>query len=205
LFTAPSMTGSAAHHNTLSTAEGFRGRVKSVAGVGVYPGSFNPPTLAHIEIALAVVEHHGLQRLDLAVSTVALGKGVVERPTFEDRVSVIRESVDAHPELDVVVTESRLIVDIASAYDVVVMGADKWHQIGEVEWYADSAARDAALAALPRLALVPRPPLAVPDEHRVPVREDILEISSSAVRAGRVEWMTAAARDFHERTGAWHP
>ena len=35
--------------------------------IGVYPGSFNPPTIAHIEIALAARAHHGLQRVDLAV------------------------------------------------------------------------------------------------------------------------------------------
>ena len=105
--------------------------------------------------------------------------------------------------IEVITTDAQLIVDIAAGYDVVVMGADKWAQIGDVEWYTDRAARDAALSALPRLALVPRPPLDVPDEYLVPVSDDILEISSSAVRAGRVEWMTTAAREFHEATGAW--
>ena len=192
LFTAPSMTDSPTHDN-----------VRCMSGIGVYPGSFNPPTLAHIEIALAVVKQHDLERLDLAVSMVALGKGVVPRPAFEDRIEVIRASIAEHSTLGVVITESRLIVDIAIGYDVVVMGADKWAQIGEVEWYANTAERDAALAALPRLALVPRPPLDVPEEHLISVREDILEISSSAARAGRTEWMTDAARAFHDRTGAW--
>ena len=192
LFTAPSMTDSPAHDN-----------VHCMSGIGVYPGSFNPPTLAHIEIALAVIEHHSLERLDLAVSTTALGKGVVDRPTFEDRIEVIRESIAEHSAIGVVVTELRLIADIATGYDVVVMGADKWAQIGEVKWYANAVERDTALAALPRLALVPRPPLDVPEEHLISVREDILEISSSAARAGRTEWMTDAARAFHDRTGAW--
>ena len=193
-FTSPSMTDSPAHDN-----------VHSMSGIGVYPGSFNPPTLAHIEIALAVVEHHSLERLDLAVSTVALGKAVVQRPAFEDRIKVIQASIAEYSTIGLVITESRLIVDIALGYDVVVMGADKWAQISEVEWYANTAERDAALAALPRLALVPRPPLNVPEEHLISVREDILGISSSAVRAGRTEWMTAAARAFHNRTGAWRP
>ena len=118
---------------------------------------------------------------------------------------MIRASIAEHSTLGVVITESLLIVDIAIGYDVVVMGADKWAQIGEVEWYTNTAERDAALAALPRLALVPRPPLDVPEEHLISVREDILEISSSAARAGRTEWMTDAARAFHDRTGAWCP
>lgn len=192
-FTSPSMTDGETHDN-----------VGLMPGIGVYPGSFNPPTLAHIEIALAVVAHHGLERLDLAVSTVPLGKGVVDRPPFHDRIDVIRASIADHSSIDVVVCESRLIVDIAAGYDVVVMGADKWAQIAELEWYSDEAERDAALAALPRLALIPRHPLTVPAKHRVPVGSHLLEISSTAVRAGRTEWMTTAAREFNDRTGAWH-
>ena len=37
------------------------------ARLGVYPGSFNPPTVAHLEIALTAREHHGLHRVDFAV------------------------------------------------------------------------------------------------------------------------------------------
>jgi hypothetical protein len=37
------------------------------------------------------------------------------------------------------------------------------------------------------------------------VAEDLLEISSTAARAGRTDWMTDAAREYHRRTGAWTP
>ncbi len=180
--------------------------VGAVKGIGVYPGSFNPPTLAHIEIALAARQTHALERVDLAVSSVALGKERVAMPRFDTRVDVIRASVADVDGLAVIVTDAQLIADIAEGYDVVVMGADKWAQINDPCWYDDDPAqRDAVLARLPRLAIAPRPPHDIPAEHRLSVADDLLEVSSSAARAGRVEWMTPAARAYNTRTNAWSP
>jgi hypothetical protein len=170
------------------------------ARIGVYPGSFNPPTRAHVEIALTARVTHDLVRVDLAVSAVALGKEGVHRPQLDDRLGVIRDSIADVEGLGLVVTEAQLIADIAHGYDVVVMGADKWAQVNDPAWYGhDAAERDAVLARLPGLALAPRPPHDIPVEHRLPVAEDLLEVSSSAARAGRTEWMTEAAR----RSGLW--
>ena len=106
--------------------------------------------------------------------------------------------------LSVIVTEARLIVDIAEGYDVVVMGADKWVQVNDPAWYDhDVAARDDAVARLPTVALAPRPPHAIPDRHHLPIPDDILEVSSTAARDGRVDWMTEAAAAFDAATGAW--
>jgi len=168
--------------------------------VGVYPGSFNPPTHAHVEIALAARERHGLHRVDLAVSSVALGKERVQVPAFDQRIEVIRLSIAEIDGLELVITSAQLIADIATGYDVVVMGADKWTQVNDPSWYGDDPARrDAIVEQLPALALAPRPPHSIPDEHRLPVADDLLEVSSSAARAGRVEWMTHAARE----SGLW--
>ena len=93
------------------------------ARLGVYPGSFNPPTVAHLEIALTAREHHGLHRVDFAVSTITLGKESVMRPPFEERLAVIEASIADVDGLGLIVTEHQLIADIAGGYDVVVMGA----------------------------------------------------------------------------------
>ena len=175
-----------------------------VARIGVYPGSFNPPTKAHLEIARAAVAQHSLQKLDFALSVSPLGKAKVEIPSFEHRFDVIEESLCNHQNLAVVVTEAQLISDIADGYDIVVMGADKWHQVNDPGWYNDDTeARDRAVSRLPTVALAPRPPHVIPAELRLPVPDDLVEISSTAARAGRAEWMTAAAAKFDAETGAW--
>lgn len=186
------MTSGAGHDN-----------VAAMTGLGVYPGSFDPPTRAHIQIALTARRHHDLERVDLVVSTVALGKSVAVVPRLEDRVDVLRATVANIDGLRVRVTDAQMIVDIAEGYDVVVMGADKWAQVNDVAWYDDEAARDFALSRLPTVALAPRPPHPVPSQHALALPEDLLEISSSAARAGRVEWMTDAAARFDHATGAW--
>ena len=173
---------------------------------GVYPGSFNPPTIGHLAIAQAALVQRGLVRVDLAVSRVALGKGSTVRPAFEDRIAVLEASVADIDGLAVVVTDQQLLVDIAQGYDVVVMGADKWAQVLDPAFYGDSAgARDRAVALLMEreLAIAPRPPFEVPPGTELEVDEKMAAVSSSKARQGRIEWMTPAAQAFQAATGAW--
>lgn len=169
----------------------------------VYPGSFNPPTVAHLAIAQAGFEQRNLDAVDLTLSRVALAKEDVVRPPFDDRVDVIRQSVAHIDWLSVVVTDQQLIADIATGYDVVIMGADKWEQLQDPIFYESLDHRDAALASLPELAIAARPPQTVPVEHLLDVDPMMVEVSSTAARAGRIEWMTAAAQDYNARTGVW--
>ena len=150
--------------------------------IGVYPGSFDPPTIAHVAIAEAAVRYAGLERLDFALSQVALGKE--DRAGVEGRLQVLARLVAGHSELGVVVTDAQLVADIARGYDVVVMGADKWAQVNDPAWYDSPAARDAALAVLPRVLVVPRPGFASEGAEILEVPADLAEVSSSAARAG---------------------
>ena len=160
---------------------------------GVYPGTFNPPTVGHIEIVRAAFDQLRLERLDLVVSRRPLAKQVGERPTLDERIEVIRSSVSAIPGVSVVVTEHQLIADIAAGYDTVVMGADKWVQLHDVAFYEDDAHRARALASLPRLAVVDRGEVRLPPHVVLDVAADIDEISSTGARTGRWEWMTDEA------------
>lgn len=173
--------------------------------VGVYPGTFNPPTVAHLAVARAARDQRRLDRVVLAVSVRPINKEHLEVPTFEDRVAVLHAVAAAEGDwLGVSVTEHRLLVDIARPYDVLVMGADKWHQVIDPQYYGhDPAARDAAVAALPELAIARRAPFAVSPEHALDVDAAHEQVSSSAVRDGAREWMCKAAADFDARTGAW--
>ena len=171
---------------------------------GVYPGSFNPPTLAHVEIAAAAARQHRLDVVDLAISRVALAKEDVTVPRFDHRLHVVTQVVADHDWLGLFVTDAQLLVDIARGYDVLVMGADKWHQIQDPMFYDDNeAARDAAMAALPSVAVAPRPPLDVPADLLLDVPEEFSEMSSSAARAGMHHWMHPKALAFDLETGAW--
>jgi nicotinic acid mononucleotide adenylyltransferase len=171
--------------------------------VGAYPGSFNPPTIAHLAIAHRALRHAELSRVDLVVSRVALGKEQVELPLLDDRVAVLTDVARSHPWLGVRVTDARLLVDIAHGYDVLVMGADKWAQVLDPSWYGSEAARDAALAELPRVLVTPRPGFNISDAEVLPLDEDHGHVSSSAAREGRRELMLPEAAAFDAATGAW--
>lgn len=167
---------------------------------GVFPGSFNPPTVAHLAIAAAARDHHRLGRVDLVISRVALGKESAAGPGPDERAAVLQQVAERLGWLGVVVSEHRLVADLAQGYDVVVMGADKWEQVNDPAFYGGSpAARDAALARLPTVAVVPRAGAVTPPEHALPVGEEHLDVSSTLARAGRADLMLPEALE----SGLW--
>jgi hypothetical protein len=174
-----------------------------MARTGAYPGSFDPPTVAHLAVVAAALEQAGLDRLDLVISREALGKEVAAAPTLAHRVEVLEEIAANRTGLGVRVTDARLIVDVARGYDVVVMGADKWAQVVDPAWYGSVEARDAALEELPEVYVVPRAgdrPSGVP---LLDIGVDLAGVSSTLARAGHVHLMVPEAAAFDVRTGAW--
>jgi hypothetical protein len=169
-----------------------------VVTVGAYPGTFNPPTVAHLAIAEAARLQGRLDRVELVVSRIPLGKDPTD-PPLKQRVAVLEAVASNRDWLSVKLTDQQLIADVAAGYDAVVLGTDKWDQVNDPAWYAGSlAARDETLARLPRLLLVPRPPhdlpgrllpgalvLEIDPDHRV--------VSASGARAGRIDWMVPEA------------
>jgi hypothetical protein len=174
---------------------------------GVFPGSFNPPTRAHLAIAASAHDRCRLGRVDLAVSRVALAKEDVERPRLDHRLAVLDRMAQSRSWLGVVLTEDQLLADIATGYDVLVLGADKWAQIQDPAFYGGSvAARDEALARLPAVAVAPRPShpgLVAPGAVVLEYPAHLAAASSTAARAGDRSWMVAEALAFDEQTGAW--
>jgi predicted RNA-binding protein with PIN domain len=152
---------------------------------GVYPGSFDPPTIAHVAIAEAAVRAADLDRLDLAISRTALGKDPATQQQLEARLAAVQRLTESRPWLRVVVTDAQLIADIAAGYDAVIMGADKWAQVRDPAWYGDDPiARDDALARLPRVLVAPRPGFTVDDAEVLELPEGLEDVSSTAARAG---------------------
>jgi hypothetical protein len=175
--------------------------------VAAYPGSFNPPTVAHLAVAEAALRQGGVERVELVVSELALGKGEAAVPTLGDRITVLRAVAHTRPWLGVRVTSAQLVVDLAEGYDAVVLGADKWSQVVDPVWYgSDPAVRDAALARLPPALVVARPPFphpSGPGATELIVGPHHHLVSSTAVRAGRREWMLPEAAQFDAESGAW--
>jgi hypothetical protein len=176
-----------------------------MGAVGAYPGTFNPPTVAHLAIAEAARRQGYLDRVDLVVSRTPLGKEPAH-PPLERRMRVLEQVAATRPWLGVRLTDQQLIVDVAAGYDAVVLGADKWLQINDPAWYAGSLSRrDQTLARLPRLFLVPRPPHALPQDLPpgtlvLDVHPDHQPVSSTGARAGRHDWMLPEAA----AAGWWH-
>lgn len=165
---------------------------------GVYPGSFNPPTVAHLAVARAAVAQCRLDRLDLTISVDALGKPGGELDALEAREEALRRAVAGEPTLAVRISPHRLLVDVAAGYDVLVCGADKWGQLLDASWYGSEAARDEALARLPLVAVAPRPPHPLPASGSARVVVLDLDpahhvVSATAVRRGRHEWRAPGA------------
>ncbi len=162
---------------------------------GVYPGSFDPLTIAHVAIAEAAVREAHLDRIDLALSNIALGKEHGAHSSIEARAAAIERAGRTRPWLAVTVTDAQLIAEIASGYDVVVMGADKWAQVRDAAWYGgDETARDAALAALPRVLVARRPGFDLVGAEPLEIDDDLAHVSSTRARSGEHHLVVPDAR-----------
>jgi hypothetical protein len=159
---------------------------------GVYPGSFDPLTVAHLAIADAARDQCGLDVLDLVVSHVALAKEDRRQAPVADRLAAIASATGDRSWLRARATEHQLLVDISAGYDLLVIGADKWLQLHDPRFYGDSAAAmHAALERLPPVAVAPRAGVSLPagDAATVlAVDPTHHHVSSTAVRRGRLDW-----------------
>lgn len=168
--------------------------------VGVYPGSFDPVTVAHLHVAEAAASQCGLARVVLSISVGALGKDDHELSAVDERLERIGTLGADRPWLTARRTDARLLADIAEGFDVLIMGADKWHQLLDPVWYPSVSARDESLARLPLVAVAPRAGWSLPSGgpgSAATLGVDVVvldtdpahhHVSASAVRSGRDDW-----------------
>lgn len=166
----------------------------------VYPGSFDPPTIAHVHLAQTAIAQLHLDHVDFALSAHTLGKDDARLTPIADRVAELSAIAADDQRLGVITTDDSLLADIAEGYDVVILGADKWHQVLDPVWYGDIESRNEALYRLPTIALAPRPPWPMPgadSSATPPLGVDLVvldtdpahhPVSATEVRAGRSEW-----------------
>ena len=65
--------------------------------IGVFPGSFDPLTTAHLAIADAAIEACMLDHLDLTISTVTLAKEQGSHASIEARIAAIERTAATRP------------------------------------------------------------------------------------------------------------
>ena len=160
---------------------------------GAYPGTFDPPTIAHLAIAEAARRQCELSTVELILNPNPLGKSNIR--ALETRLAMLEAVASKRPWLQVSVTNELHIADIAQGYDVLVMGADKWSQVLDPDFYASVEDRDAAVARLPPLAIAPRHDFPIPDGC-VLLDIDLSHVSSTEARAGRPDLVLPEALPF---------
>ena len=122
--------------------------------VGILPGSFNPPTVAHLELAGAARRRFDLDRVVFSLSSVIVDKERPEGLCREDRLLLLSLLARERPWAAVGVVNRGLYSEQAPAFracfDAVeqvwfIVGMDKVLQIFDPRYYDD---RDRALDAL---------------------------------------------------------
>jgi nicotinic acid mononucleotide adenylyltransferase len=180
--------------------------------VGVFTGSFNPLTWAHVAVADTARAALRLDALLWACSRVTVDKEAVERATLLDRiaqVSVLVEAEGADARGDsAAVVDAGLYVQQARALRAVIgpkpkllliVGYDKIVQILDPRYYDDRDASLAELFALAELSVAPRAEaderalaelLSLPANrpyaaaiHYLPVAPQVARLSSTMARA----------------------
>ena len=139
---------------------------------GAYPGTFDPPTIAHIAVAEAARSQCALERVDLIVNREPLGKSTIS--PLATRIAMLEAVAASRPWMAVVVT-------------------DKWSQVLDVAFYSSVAARDDAVSRLPQLAVAPRQGYPLPDDCVV-LDVQMSAVSSTAARSGRVDLVPPEVR-----------
>ena len=122
--------------------------------VGILPGSFNPPTIAHLELAGAALRRFDLDRVVFSLSSVIVDKERLEGLCREDRLLLLSLLARDRPWAAVAVVNRGLYSEQAPAFRAsfggsaevwFIVGMDKVLQIFDPKYYDD---RDRALDAL---------------------------------------------------------
>jgi nicotinamide-nucleotide adenylyltransferase len=133
-------------------------RLRAARRVGVFAGSFNPLTQAHVALANAARRSAGLDAMIWTCAVASVDKERVERAALVDRLAQVRVFATGRRHDALALLNRGLYVDEArtmrgllapSVELVLLVGFDKIVQIFDPKYYSD---RDAALRALFSLA-----------------------------------------------------
>ncbi len=133
--------------------------------LALVPGSFNPPTNAHLALAEAVRATGLVDQVDFLLATRTVNKERVEGASLADRILMLEALVDRRPDLGIVLVNRGLYVEQAETItrdwptitDLwFAVGFDKIVQIFDPRYYQDRDAALDRLFALARFFVAPR-------------------------------------------------
>ncbi len=140
-------------------------RLRVAMRVGVFAGSFNPLTRAHVALANAAHRAADLDALIWTCAAASVDKEQVERAALVDRLAQMRAFVAGRRRDALALLNRGLYVDEArairallppSAELTLIVGYDKIVQIFDPKYYADRDAALQTLFSLARLLVAPR-------------------------------------------------
>lgn len=186
--------------------------------LGLLPGAFNPPTLAHAALAEAALRQYRLDRV-----IFLLPKAFPHKPysgaSFADRMAMLEELVQQRESFTAASADGLLFIDFARAFRAklgpeaaiyLICGRDAAKRI--VEWdYGDNIPFAERLNDFPLLVASREGDYAPPADsregiHRVKMPEAFDEILSSRVReaiASGGEWRQHVAPPVARRIEEW--
>ena len=91
--------------------EFVKGPRKAIARLGVLPGTFNPPTRAHLALAHAALDH--CDEI-LFVLPRALPHKDYAGVGFQDRLRLLERAVSEHPQFEAAASGGGLFLEIAA-------------------------------------------------------------------------------------------
>jgi nicotinate-nucleotide adenylyltransferase len=173
--------------------EFFRRPSPAVCTLGILPGTFNPPTRAHLALANAALKY--VDEVLFVLPRLFPHKSY-EGATFEERIGLLLEATQPEPRFSVASTTSGLFIDIAQECRAVygtgirlvfLCGADAADRI--VSWdYGSPAAFQEMMEVFELLVAARGTDYSAPVEYRHRIRSLILdtaydEISATEVRS----------------------
>lgn len=133
--------------------------------IGIFSGSFNPPTMAHMALAQTVLDLAGLDVLLWTMSRVTVDKETVTKASLAMRLVMMRTIALANPLTGVALVNRGLYTQQAEAFWqtfptlkslVIVVGFDKVAQIVDAKYYQDRERSLNALFSRAELWVAPR-------------------------------------------------
>jgi nicotinate-nucleotide adenylyltransferase len=172
----------------------FQGVAPRSGRLGIFPGAFNPVTRAHLAVARAARDQHGLDQVAFLLPRSFPHKEY-EGTTLEERVALLEAATEDDPTLAIASSEGGLFIEIARTFraecgnDVeihLLCGRDAAERI--VHWdYGDGPTFNQQLEEFQMLVASREREYTVPAEHTARIHPILMppaydEVSSSAVR-----------------------